>query len=206
MFTPKRPCSFLEHKARVEQLIAEGWHDGKAWKQGSVERYAELESLDAVKITLSQGGCAGTMPIYSGELQTVPVSSAAPSEREAFEKWVAAMEPAYADSNLERSNGGRGSYRAHNVAMWWKAWQARAAAPQNDRWIPVSEKLPEGNEWVLVLTTPNKAKHVMCWIGYEWRFSNGSIGNGYLLKEMVTHWQPLPAPPVSDSESAREEA
>jgi len=44
-----------------------------------------------------------------------------------FEKWVTAMEPAYADSNLERLTGGRGSYRVHNVACWWMAWQAAYA-------------------------------------------------------------------------------
>jgi len=50
------------------------------------------------------------------------------SVRAQFEKWVTAMEPAYADSNLERLTGGRGGYRVHNVACWWMAWQAAYVA------------------------------------------------------------------------------
>ena len=45
-------------------------------------------------------------------------------QREEFEKWVTAMEPAYADENSERLTGGRGNYKVHNVACWWMGWQA----------------------------------------------------------------------------------
>ena len=47
--------------------------------------------------------------------------------RKQFEEWVTKMEPAYADSNLERLTGGRGGYKVHNVACWWMAWQACSA-------------------------------------------------------------------------------
>lgn len=47
-------------------------------------------------------------------------------ERKKFEEWVVDMEPDYATSNLERLTGGKGGYRVHNVAIWWKSWQARA--------------------------------------------------------------------------------
>src|SRR6185312_236176 len=48
---------------------------------------------------------------------------AAQAARERFEKWVTDMEPAYADENLERLTGGRGSYRVHNVHCWWMGWE-----------------------------------------------------------------------------------
>ncbi len=48
-------------------------------------------------------------------------------ERREFEKWVTAMEPEYAGSNLARFIGGGRGYRVHNVACWWMAWQGRAA-------------------------------------------------------------------------------
>ena len=44
------------------------------------------------------------------------------NEREAFEKWVTDMEPAYAASNLERNTNG--NYKVYNVFQWWLAWQA----------------------------------------------------------------------------------
>ena len=57
------------------------------------------------------------------------------------------------------------------------------------RWIPVSERLPEENVTVLVVTKRNR-NPVVAWmrLGF-WR----SRGVDFALS--VTHWMPLPQPP-----------
>jgi len=68
-----------------------------------------------------------------------------------------------------------------------------------DSWIDVKEKLPEDNEFVSISVTGNKAN-----IGY--RHDRGhwlifSLSDVYKESNIhrVTHWQPLPEPPTSET-------
>lgn len=65
------------------------------------------------------------------------------------------------------------------------------AAGQQDRWIPVSERLPEGYQWVLVYSDTGDIGDFPFDIGRiisrEWK----CLGWDY----PVTHWTPLPTPP-----------
>lgn len=45
-FEPKRTCTYQQHAARIEQLLREGYHDGKRWKPEAHDRYAKLEIGD----------------------------------------------------------------------------------------------------------------------------------------------------------------
>lgn len=68
---------------------------------------------------------------------------------------------------------------------------AICAAQEESRqphWIPVAEKLPETNDFTLILTRNGHAG--VCY------FVNGWWG-GY-SEDHVTHWMPLPAPPAED--------
>lgn len=61
--------------------------------------------------------------------------------------------------------------------------------PAQQRWIPVSERLPE------------RRRRVLCWLSYpdieEIIVENQYYGNGMWMveSEAVTHWMPLPEPP-----------
>lgn len=58
-----------------------------------------------------------------------------------------------------------------------------------DRWIPVSDRMPEDAQWCLVNT--EYGYHVQCWSkGQGWLGDECSIPNCD-----VTHWMPLPAAP-----------
>lgn len=44
-FIPQRTTSFQQHQERIAKLIAEGMHDGNAWKPEAFARYREIEDL-----------------------------------------------------------------------------------------------------------------------------------------------------------------
>ena len=60
------------------------------------------------------------------------------------------------------------------------------------KWIPVTERLPEKTRMVLV--ADNREYYVDLWrfIGNGWIGEDGH----YFAIEEVTHWMPLPKPPV----------
>lgn len=69
--------------------------------------------------------------------------------------------------------------------------EKQATSDENKRWIPVSERLPNGNEICLVLTIVGH-----CVVAYHnnvlWRVLWNS---DRLDNDEVTHWMPLPEAP-----------
>jgi hypothetical protein len=69
-----------------------------------------------------------------------------------------------------------------------------AAGREPERgWIPVSERLPETNKDVLVLT-----RFGTCEVAGK--YPNGWVAATVAVWKTVTHWMPLPLPPEADDE------
>lgn len=68
------------------------------------------------------------------------------------------------------------------------------------RWIPVTERLPEVGVYVLIV---RHAHYVECGVLTEngWGWSSGRLFDA--VAERMTHWQPLPGPPLTREERAR---
>jgi hypothetical protein len=63
------------------------------------------------------------------------------------------------------------------------------------QWIPVSERLPENQQRVIV--NCEKCPMVMGWLMFgEWHTDFGRMYRNY----EVTHWMPLPEPPKEDND------
>lgn len=62
------------------------------------------------------------------------------------------------------------------------------------RWIPVTERMPEQMEWVLAFTRGRRKYQVVRYdnIMDDW---DSTIANKGFIKPHVTHWMPLPEPP-----------
>jgi hypothetical protein len=60
-----------------------------------------------------------------------------------------------------------------------------------DKWTPVETPPPPGEEYIIA--TVDMGVTLCSWNGYWW-------GSPVVAEQpKVTHWQPLPAPPTSDS-------
>ena len=66
---------------------------------------------------------------------------------------------------------------------------------EEQRWIPVTEGLPECNESVVCYSTKWGGR---CFVGYRGYISGDWIEDGILHLGDVTHWMPLPEPPKED--------
>lgn len=81
--------------------------------------------------------------------------------------------------------------------------EKQATSDENKRWIPVTERLPEEEELVLILCK-NGARFVgYCgkqYYDYErrWRIKTALNSTKLLNLGRVTHWMPLPEPPSEE--------
>jgi hypothetical protein len=192
--------------AKVECLNDE-WHEAVARSVPSTP------SAATKKCEFGDPACPcqdGDMCHYKGDNpfpQPAGLSSAAPSERDievareiyaVFDSWLCEM--------LRFQKVPDAVQLIPKIAS---LLAARAAAPQNDRWVPVSERLPEPGSCAIVYGYADDSEKIRIQDMATYSYMNGwHVGAAYerQCEFVVTHWQPLPAPPVSDSESAREEA
>lgn len=65
------------------------------------------------------------------------------------------------------------------------------------RWIPVEERLPEAETWVLGWLEYRQAHDVVTWDDVDERWWH--TYRGTLPESAVTHWQPLPDPPGAET-------
>lgn len=59
------------------------------------------------------------------------------------------------------------------------------------RWIPVSERLPELGLSVIGVGGESSPREMWLDLNHQWHMADGSE------VDLVTHWMPLPEPPVS---------
>ena len=94
----------------------------------------------------------------------------------------------------------------HGKAVGWNAY--RAAMLQSfgnseqlnspvipDGWIPVSERMPGSQEWVIVFAKWDN-QQVLCWDDVANRWTDFEDQSYYA--DMFTHWMPLPAAPQQE--------
>ena len=62
------------------------------------------------------------------------------------------------------------------------------------KWIPVTERLPENDQWVLCFMKDKAfgTFRVFQWNYIDWQWNDG---NEWYDEKDVTHWMPLPEPP-----------
>lgn len=80
---------------------------------------------------------------------------------------------------------------------------AKAQASCEAKWISVKDRLPEIGQEVNVIVIGNRVTSLARKIRYEgdkeYSWDNSYPGSGnWHAKEAVTHWQPLPEPPVEN--------
>lgn len=67
-------------------------------------------------------------------------------------------------------------------------------------WIPVSERLPEEDEWVLVFSKRGRRPVHDSKLLYV----DEDYGPQWICSHSVTHWMPLPEPPEHENKDSRE--
>lgn len=69
--------------------------------------------------------------------------------------------------------------------------------PTADRWIPVSERLPEKEDFYIVFMHEPGVEEPFVWHGYYKPSEGWEVRDVYgdLFDGNPTHWMPLPAPP-----------
>lgn len=87
----------------------------------------------------------------------------------------------------------------HGKAVGWNAYRAAMlqGADGNspvipDGWIPVSQRMPDSQEWVIVFAKWAN-QQVLCWDDVANRWTDFEDQSYYA--DMFTHWMPLPAAP-----------
>lgn len=66
-----------------------------------------------------------------------------------------------------------------------------------NRWIPVSERLPEDDDNYLIAFS-DKSIYRARWNGGRWEEIEDGEYYGHEFQESPTHWRPLPQPPEED--------
>ena len=74
----------------------------------------------------------------------------------------------------------------------------QVAISNKPRWIPVTERLPECQDEVLVVVCGEVG---IAWLNpYEDKWESNDFGFSYIREHNPTHWMPLPEPPKEESE------
>ena len=113
---------------------------------------------------------------------------------EADEKWTPIQK---AHELLDSVNENEIWEQRHAAANALFTYIAELEAAQ--RWIPVSERLPEIGVRVLFYNSFITNIHKGWYSGDEWVSEIGVFYNGDKLKR-ITHWMPLPSAPESEDE------
>lgn len=87
-----------------------------------------------------------------------------------------------------------GSGRVIPNVVKWRELETEACIADNNGWISVGERLPEGGQCVLI-SWENLGICAIALRKGDW-WSNQWNSSVWSKSEAITHWQPLPVPPV----------
>ena len=97
---------------------------------------------------------------------------------------------------MEGPTGRHGRYwNERDAESHAKQFNAAYKQGQQDRWIPVSERLPEEGKYEMSeMVLCQTHKEGIAVLSYSYRYKQWRAWNGDEWPE-ATHWQPLPSPP-----------
>ena len=147
----------------------------------------------------SEDAGPGYIPVYrEAGPQQAPVLSFYRDGIEASAKWIDQQREAYdsehgwSDPDTGTFEFGNDAQRGYSSTLEELAEGIRALHPNagnspviTDRWIPVSEKLPERGDY---LVSDGRDFDVQL-------FNGEQFIPGFVWEDKITHWMPLPAPP-----------
>ena len=108
-------------------------------------------------------------------------------ERMAFEEWISNPAPPVPIDPCQKQKDGRYAY--DHIEFAWRAWQARAAQSE---WISVKDRLPESSKRYLTFSS-FYMRIVTAYYSVDRR-----MWLGVCRTDGITHWQPFPAPPITN--------
>lgn len=156
-----------------------------------------LAAMDSEPVAwlLSGGGAENVVRFDSGNAYADPLREVTPLYRHAQPALVVPKEMT-AGIAVKYWEGGRGSIESFVAGYNFCRAAMLAAAPQSPgsepatvpgKWIPVSERIPDEGDHVLV---SDGVGMEVSWIrGREWKKLR------HIYSEDITHWMPLPAAP-----------
>ena len=111
-------------------------------------------------------------------------------EREAFEAWVTRT---WREDSARKEPSG--SYYHPETEMQFSAWCAAKSHAEKSEWISVKDSSPDAETTVLVCN--ERGEIFSSWAGdvdVFWFYGEED-------DNLVTHWQPLPAPPSTNPDA-----
>lgn len=122
-----------------------------------------------------------------------------PDERKSFESFMAER---FGDSvDQRRAKNGDQGYMAWDMVVAWIVWQARATLQAGnspvipDRWIPVSERMPEEGQHIIIFCDDAFVLSAQHRDGEFFDVVRDGDEFFETTSRCVTHWMPLPAAP-----------
>lgn len=191
---------------RTEKLIAEAREIDRMatpgpWRRHDTDSYAEIHNGDTWGKDLSPialVGCADDANFIARSRTLLPALCDALEQAQATleQTWEWDMYKA-ALKEIERLRKELAALASESVkrdialAKLEAEVMAAIEAQNAQRWIPVTERLPEHNGFVLVITDNGTCEPFVGWM----RNDKVWFANGFCIVNNVTHWQPLPEPP-----------
>ena len=87
--------------------------------------------------------------------------------------------------------------KLQDVKEFYALAEAALREQEERRWIPVTERLPEDSTYVLARLSGGAIYQALCLTkgSKQWYSANHER---FVNKDTVTHWMPLPKPPIGE--------
>lgn len=184
------------------------WSFNEGWNACRAAMLQELQKSagDAGDVQISRG-CRSNenmRDMQAGNSPVIGIDLATGADRTVEVRYVAppgyVMVPKEATLDMLKA-GAKQEMKGEAFQYVWQAMLAAAPQPQNAQqnipeiipgWIPVSERMPGSQEWVIVFAKWAN-QQVLCWDDVQNRWTDFEDQSYYA--DMFSHWMPLPAAP-----------